>query len=875
MIQFYADLVWWMLAGTGLLLLFRWLRLGPPVRLTLWIATFAVLTVCTFGWEAVPFRWRDLLRVGIGIAGGLWLAVQAGTARRQTRRDDLADGRAPSLGLRLATILVPVLVLAVVGVVGLWRDRAAVEAEARVRSREVAEDLVSRMSNDWPWLLSTLEAESRFLGDDWGYGSHPAPTPFMPSGGVLTRMQGGAPPLPRVFSVGLDGEPRHPGGLPEKPTASPSNAPALVALARQRRQMEADIRAMAPALREFGVGSHAAPRAAWFDLGDGSWFVDAWPNDETPAHFDGAVMRMTTNPLVTVRAFPSKAVEWAGGRVLEKELERLADRQPAGMRIQLELAGRPIGSDAKVPAIPMARAEGVFGLVGFAGDPSKAGGWWNAECWPSHPAFAISVILEDPAALHAAHRGRVWNLGAIILLTACVAGVGAWETRRAFRRQVALNEEQANFVSSVSHELRAPLASVRLLAEGLAGGRVGDEAKRREYAGLILQETRRLGVLVENVLDLSRIGQGRRTYERVPTDLARLVTVTARIPAPLADQRGIAIECRVPGDGDIEIRADATALQQALLNLLDNALKHAPRGTSVRVALERVPGNDRRVRIAVSDSGPGIPAEDRERVFERFYRRGSELRRETQGVGLGLAIVRHVVEGHGGRVWVEDGLEGGARVVMELVIDDAGNGPVPAEDRKPPAAPPEADCASFRQRFAARLIDAVVLMPLAVVGVALVWLPKGVAMVLVVAMGIAGAAYFVVGHARFGQTLGKRAMRIRVVRATGGPIGWREAWSRSSVDLGLSLAGIVGCLAAMAAVPAGADLGVGWPQRLAHLASRVPAWIAWIGPASAAWPWIQVAVMLSNRRRRAPQDFIAGTVVTAYPRNTNEPSGDA
>jgi two-component system phosphate regulon sensor histidine kinase PhoR len=123
------------------------------------------------------------------------------------------------------------------------------------------------------------------------------------------------------------------------------------------------------------------------------------------------------------------------------------------------------------------------------------------------------------------------------------------------------------------------------------------------------------------------------------------------------------------GAEGIEVSADAAALQQALLNLVDNALKHAPAGSAVEVRLER--GTDPRlpVRMSVRDSGPGIPSEDHQRIFERFYRRGSELRRETQGVGLGLAIVRHVVEGHGGRVWVESEPGRGAVFFVELPVD--------------------------------------------------------------------------------------------------------------------------------------------------------------------------------------------------------------
>ncbi len=368
-------------------------------------------------------------------------------------------------------------------------------------------------------------------------------------------------------------------------------------------------------------------------------------------------------------------------------------RLPAGLKLSIELEGRRLGlpaatwvldDDAK-PAPLLAEATEVFRLDGVMHLTGE-----RFEQWPSHPRFTVRVHLADPAALFASQRRQQWLFGGMILSVAGIAGLGGWQANRAFRRQLALSEEKSNFVSSVSHELRAPLASMRLLAEGLAEGRVTEEAKRREYAGFLVQETRRLGSLVENVLDFARIEQGRQRYDFESTDVGRLVRETVKLLQPRAAELGIGLTCSTdeaasgedhppsvataPGrtprsevsDPKAEIACDGPAIQRALLNLLDNAFKHAPVGSAVKVTLGSIRGPRSAIFISVADSGPGIPAEDHTRIFERFYRRGSELRRETQGVGLGLAIVKHIVEAHGGRVRVASTVGHGATFTLEL-----------------------------------------------------------------------------------------------------------------------------------------------------------------------------------------------------------------
>jgi len=315
--------------------------------------------------------------------------------------------------------------------------------------------------------------------------------------------------------------------------------------------------------------------------------------------------------------------------------------------------------------------------------------------------ISMSVGLRDADAYFRSAAQRQ-ALFVALILGALGAGIAAaWILRRSLLKQLALNHQKSNFVSSVSHELRAPIASVRLLAEGLERGTVREPEKQREYFRFIGQECRRLSALIENVLDFARIEQGRKQYEFEPTDLRALVETTVKLMAPMAAEKGVRLETRLPAAGCQmpDAMVDGRAMQQALVNLVDNAIKHSPAGETVTVELGGMMPDTRfqipdsqpsasagsrtppsgirhpasgirhpasRLTLSVSDHGPGIPAFEQERIFERFHRLGSELRRETQGVGIGLSIVKHIVEAHGGCVWVESEVGQGSRFTIEL-----------------------------------------------------------------------------------------------------------------------------------------------------------------------------------------------------------------
>src|SRR5258708_21289175 len=210
--------------------------------------------------------------------------------------------------------------------------------------------------------------------------------------------------------------------------------------------------------------------------------------------------------------------------------------------------------------------------------------------------FELQFYLTSREQMLSAERRRARLFAALIIGAVFAALAGLVTARRAFRRQLHLNEMKSNFVSSVSHELRAPIASVRLMAENLEGGKIPDAPRQNEYFRFIVQECRRLSSLIENVLDFSRIEQGRKQYEFEPADLNLLTQTTVKLMEPYAAERGVRLRLEAPGNGEavskIELSVDGRAIQQALVNLMDNAIKHSAKGETVTVGIEMQNGSD-------------------------------------------------------------------------------------------------------------------------------------------------------------------------------------------------------------------------------------------------------------------------------------------
>ena len=256
-------------------------------------------------------------------------------------------------------------------------------------------------------------------------------------------------------------------------------------------------------------------------------------------------------------------------------------------------------------------------------------------------------------------------LGALSLL---LAG-GIMLTYRNVSKEMALARLKSDFVSNVSHELRTPLSLIRLYAETLEMGRLNSREKYQEYYCIIRKESERLSALINNILDFSRIEAGRKEYDFRETDLRELVRNTLDSYRYQIEQHGFTYEEKI--DEVPPLRVDREAMARSLLNLVNNALKYSQDRKYIGVNLYRENGS---VKLEVIDHGIGIPHQEQHKIFEKFYRVGDPLVHNTKGSGLGLSLVRHIVQAHGGEVLVDSAPGEGSKFTIALPVNQGDNG---------------------------------------------------------------------------------------------------------------------------------------------------------------------------------------------------------
>ena len=265
--------------------------------------------------------------------------------------------------------------------------------------------------------------------------------------------------------------------------------------------------------------------------------------------------------------------------------------------------------------------------------------------------------------------GQTWMRRSFLILgflSLMIIG-GLVLTRHVVNKEMALARLKSDFVSNVSHELRTPLALIRLYAETLELGRITTPEKKQQYYRIVRKESERLTALINNILDFSRIEAGRKEYEFRNTDIAELVHNTLESYRYQIEQQGFAFEESI--DPDLPaVPVDREAIARALVNLVNNALKYSCDEKFLGVKLYRDNGA---VKLEVADRGIGIARRDQSKIFEKFYRAGDPLVHNTKGSGLGLSLVRHITEAHGGDIAVESAPGKGSKFILTLPLQSA------------------------------------------------------------------------------------------------------------------------------------------------------------------------------------------------------------
>jgi signal transduction histidine kinase len=280
----------------------------------------------------------------------------------------------------------------------------------------------------------------------------------------------------------------------------------------------------------------------------------------------------------------------------------------------------------------------------------------------------LSLVFESNAS---EISSKPWSLqrSFYFLALVLVLGVtlfGAYLLWRDVRREVGMAEMRSQFVSSVSHELKTPLTAIRMFAETLRLGRSKNPATQMEYLDTIVNESERLTRLLNNVLDFSKIEQGKRIYHPAPASLAEIVRTAARAMEYPLKQQGFELDVRID-ESLPQTRVDRDSIEQAVLNLLSNAMKYS--GESRTVGL-RVRREDDYAVIQVIDKGVGIDPKDQARIFEKFYRVPTRENQSLPGTGLGLALVAHIAKAHGGFVRVESAPGEGSTFSILLPLEN-------------------------------------------------------------------------------------------------------------------------------------------------------------------------------------------------------------
>lgn len=278
-------------------------------------------------------------------------------------------------------------------------------------------------------------------------------------------------------------------------------------------------------------------------------------------------------------------------------------------------------------------------------------------------SWRAGIGLKNTNLDYLARNSFLHSAGATFLvLVFLLCGIAL--TIRATDREARLAQAKSNFVANVSHELKTPLSLLSLFSEILELGRVKNEEKKNEYYRIIRHESRRLNKMIDNILDFSKIEAGRKTYNLAYGDIAEVIQNVLSSYRYQIINSGFDVQTNIQPDLP-PVLIDRDAMAQAISNLLDNAIKYSREVKQLSITTETVRSD---LSIEIADHGIGIPRAEHAKIFEKFYRVGNGLVHDVKGSGLGLSLVKHIIEAHKGTISVESDVGKGSRFTILLPL---------------------------------------------------------------------------------------------------------------------------------------------------------------------------------------------------------------
>ena len=272
------------------------------------------------------------------------------------------------------------------------------------------------------------------------------------------------------------------------------------------------------------------------------------------------------------------------------------------------------------------------------------------------PFFEVAFAETGlPAIMHVRRHAFVYAMTALVL----IAVLGSVFVHRAVSQEIRLSQLRKDFVAAVSHEFRSPLSSITMLAERLVSQRSLTPDQLAEYHRIIDRDAQRLSALVSRLLEFGRVEEGRALYERTPIDLVAVAREAIDALHGTIDPSRIRFAPAAPAI----VVGDRTAISHAIRNLVENAAKYSPPDAPIDIDCAAADGH---VVLTVRDAGIGVPADEQQKIFEKFYRGHDVSARNIQGVGIGLSLVKHVMDAHHGSVSVESGSGDGSRFALHF-----------------------------------------------------------------------------------------------------------------------------------------------------------------------------------------------------------------